>query len=177
MLTHTQAKSIVDALPGMTAAKSLFCRLVAWHETNYGAGWKEGEGAGSNNMGAITTTHPDQYSFKHVDSKFDDAAGKVVPYTTWFAGDPTPALGFKRLVDTICRSSEVTDALACNDFLQATTGMYDEHYFLGLHTHANPNGDRLNIEDYYAALIKALGVIGHETGEVQPDVLPPEGAS
>lgn len=176
MLTHTQSKVLVDALPGMTPAKSLFCRLVAWHETNYGAGWKPGQGAGSNNMGAITTLHPDQYSFKHVDSKFSDKAGKVVEYTTWFAGDPTPALGFKRLVDTICKQ-EVLDALACNDFLGATTGMYDQQYFLGLHTHANPNGDRLNIEDYYAALMKALATIGHETGETQPNVTPPPAAA
>lgn len=189
MLTHAQAKQLVDVIPRMTPAKSLFCRCVSWHETNYGGGWKAGNvkrwygtpfawRPGVNapwNMGAITTAHPDEWSFAHQDSKFSDEAGGVVSYVTWFAGDPTPALGFQRLVATICKQ-EVNDALAVNDFLGATTGMYDQHYFLGLHTHGNPNGDRQNIEDYYGAIVKAIESIGRETGESQPDVLPPTAA-
>lgn len=176
MITHSQAKEIVDSL-GYTPIQSLFLRAVAWHETNYGGGWKVGEGAGSNNMGAITTTHPDALSFKHEDSRFDDAVGHVVEYTTWFAGDPTPATGFARLGTLLLKFPETRDALELNDILGGVTGMYDQHYFLGLHTHANRNGDRLNIEDYYAAVAKAIETIGHETGEQQPNVLPSKGVA
>ena len=176
MLTHVQAKAIVDGL-GYTPVQSLFLRAVAWHETNYGAGWKEGQGAGSWNMGAITTAHPDALSFKHVDSRFDDKVGHVVEYTTWFAGDPPPATGFARLGTLLFKFPETRDALELNDILGAVTGMYDQHYFLGLHTHANPNGDRLNIEDYYRAVASAIETIGRETGEAQPDVLPPKGVA
>lgn len=172
MLTHLRAKAIVDALPNVTRVASLFLRAVSWHETNYAAGWKPGEGAGSNNMGAITTLHPDQYSFKHVDSLFDDKLGAVRAYVTYFAGDPSPELGFARLRDTILKPN-VREALATNDFLGGVSAMYDNGYFMGLHTHALTTGGRDNIEDYWHAVMKAVGTIGHETGESQPDVTPP----
>lgn len=189
MLTHAQAKEIADDL-GFGPIRSLFLRAVSFHETNYGGGWKPENVTwygpaiswhpGINapwNMGAITTEHPDSLSFSHKDSKFDDAAGQVVQYRTWFAGDPSAATGFARLGTLLFKFQETRDALELNDILGAIAGMYDQHYFLGLHTHANPNGDRLNIEDYYAAIVKAIEAIGRETGETQPDVLPPKGVA
>lgn len=176
MLTHLQAKAMVDALPGVTRVASLFVRAVAWHETNYGAGWKPGEGAGSWNMGAITTAHPDALSFKHADSKFDPKAGRVVEYTTWFAGDVDARAGFARLAKLVLKPNVVA-ALATNDVLQGVAGMYENGYFLGLHTHQNVEGDKLNIEDYYSAVAKAIATIGRETGERHPEVTPPTGAA
>ncbi len=174
MLSHTQAKDIVDAIPGVSPVESLFARCVALHETGYGSGWKPpgppDGGQGSWNMGAITTLHPDQYSFRHVDSKFDDDLGRVTQYTTWFAGDPTPEKGFERLCNTVLKQN-VRDALRNNDFMQATAAMHENQYFLGIHSRANPITDRLNIEDYYNALIRCLHTIGAETGETQPEVL------
>lgn len=185
MLSHKQAKSIVDGL-GYNPVTSLFLRAVSEHETNYGAGWKVQNVAwfGSPiawvpgvsapwNMGAITTASPDALSFSHKDSKFDDVTGKVKQYTTWFAGDPNAAAGFARLGRTLLKA-QVVEALETHDIQSAIVGMYDQHYFLGLHTHANPNGDRLNITDYYAAVAKAIAKIGKETGEVHPNVLPPK---
>lgn len=178
MMTHAQAKRIVDAIVGVSAVESLFCRCVSWHETNYGAGWKPpgppNGGQGSNNMGAITTLMPDRYSFRHQDSRND--TGEIIQYVTWFAGDPTPEQGFERLVHTVLKPN-VREALRQNDFMGATTAMHENGYFLGTHSRATPLTDRLNIEDYYAALVKACRLIGAETGESQPDVTPPEAAA
>lgn len=176
MLSHSQAKALVDAIPGITPVESLFVRAVALHETSYGAGWKAGEGSGSWNMGAITTAHPDHLSFEHKDSRFDPKAGHVVQYTTWFAGYPSAQAGFEALAKTVLKRN-VIGSLAMNDFLGAVSAMYDNHYFLGLHSHESAAGDDLNITDYWKAVMRAVAAIGAETGEKQPDVLPPKGVA
>lgn len=177
MITHQDAKHICDALTGVSLVESLFIRCVAWHETNYGHGWGSvpppDGGAGSNNMGAITTTHPDARSFRHVDSRND--TGTVVTYTTWFAGDATPAAGFERLAATVLKPN-VRQALDRCDFLDAVAAMHENGYFLGVHSRATPLTDRLNVADYYHAVADACRTIGAATGESQPDVLPPRAA-
>lgn len=169
MLTEAQAKEICDSL-GLTENESLFLRCVARHETSYGSGWKSGQGLGSWNMGAVTTTSPDVYSFQHVDSRFDPRFGKVVTYTTWFAGYPSAKAGFLGLARVLLKDN-VREALAKGDFLGAVSAMYDNHYFLGLHTHENVEGDRDNIEEYYKSVAANCDAIGRGTGEKQPEVL------
>lgn len=184
MLTEQQAKAMVDALD-VTPVESFFLRCVSRHETSYGAGWNPAHvkswfsarppawHPGINapwNMGAITTAHPDALSFSHQDSKFDDAAGGVKAYVTWFAGDPTPELGFKRLRDTVLHPN-VRAALAEHDFMQGLTCMHENCYFLGIHSRGSPLTDRLNIEDYWNAVVKEAADIGHVTGEDIPEVL------
>lgn len=185
-ITHAQAKTLVDAL-GVTDVESLFLRAVSWHETKYGGAWKPARvkrwfGApidwhpGSNppwNMGAITTTTPDGLSFAHQDSKF--GAGSVEQYTAWFAGDPGPPSAFARLMRTVLKP-DVKAALAVHDVMEGVSLMYGHCYFLGLHTHENLDGDRLNITDYYRAVARAIETIGKETGERHPVVLPPAAA-
>lgn len=175
MLTHEQVKGIVDALPGVSPVESLFVRAVAWHETNYGAGWKAGQGEGSWNMGAITTLKPDHLSFEHKDSRFDAKVGRVVQYTTWFAGYPSAHAGLLALANTVLKTN-VRGSLEMNDFMGAVSGMYDNHYFLGLHSHESAAGDDLNITDYWKAVTKAVDTIGKATGETIPNVLPPAAA-
>ncbi len=172
MITHRDAKHMCDALPGVGAVESLFIRCVSWHECKYGQAWT-GAGVGSNNMGCITTAHPDTYSFKHPDRRNDD--GTVVVYTTWFAGDPTPAKGFERLAATVLKPN-VREALDRCDFFDAVASMHDNKYFLGVHARSSPLTDRLNVSDYYGAVVRACAVIGSATGETQPDVLPPRAA-
>ena len=170
MLTHAQAKSLADSL-GLTPAESLFLRAVAWHETRYSAGWGPPDrGGGSWNMGAVTTSNPDQYSFKHEDSRWDPKQGRVVQYTTWFAGYPSALAGLSGLRDVLMKAN-VVEALGKNDFLGAVSAMYDNRYFLGLHPHDGSIGDRDNIEAYYTAVVNAVQSIGAQTGETQPDVL------
>ena len=189
MLTHSRAKALVDELPGVNAVESLFLRGVSDHETGYGGGWKPEKvkqwygkpiawrpGVTAPwNMGAITTLHPNELSFSHQDSQFDPKEGHVVQYVTWFAGDPTPELGFARLRDTALKPN-VRAALENNDFMLGIIGMYENGYFRGLHTHELVTGDRDNIKDYYAKVAQCIVSIGQATGEVQPDVLSPKAA-
>jgi len=166
MLSHTAAKNIVDGL-GVTENQSLFLRGVALHETSYGAGWKAGQGAGSHNMGAITTNSPDSLSFKHEDSLFDSKLGKVRVYTTWFAGYPSDEAGFSALKKTVLKPN-VAAALAGGDFERGVRGMYANSYFMGVHPHTTDAGNEQNVADYLAAVRRSVQSIGNETGESEP---------
>jgi hypothetical protein len=121
-VNHLEAKALVDSLP-LTPAESLYTRAVALHETHYGDAWKEGFGKGSNNMGSVTTPSPDALSFRHGDSSFDDTKGAVAPYTTWFAGYPSPLDGFKGLVRTLLKTN-VKAALLRGDLEGAVAAQY-----------------------------------------------------
>ncbi len=167
------AKALVDTL-GLTPAESLYLRAVAKHETGYGDGWAAGAGAGSNNMGAIITTSPDALSFKHEDSKFDPAEGKVVPYITWFAGYATPRAGFLALRDVLLKSN-VKAALALADLEGAVAAQYMNGYFAGLHSHVTASGNTANVADYLGFISSALSSIYAHTAEVP--LLRPKGGS
>ena len=101
MLSHIQAKTMVDSLPSMTPELSLLTRAIAWLETNYGAGWK-GNGVGSHNMGAITGKYKGK-SFGYGDSRYDEKQG-VVKYTTDFRLYPDDRTGFEDLAYLLRRS-------------------------------------------------------------------------
>lgn len=158
---HVKAKAATDKL-GLTPNEGLFVRSVAWHETNYGLGWKQGEGAGSFNMGAITTTKPDALAFQHKDSRND--TGKVITYTTWFKGYPSFQDGMKGLADFVLRPN-VKAALKKGDFKGATDAMYANKYYLGIHPRNTPEGNAANMNDYYNAVNKAFTKISSATGE------------
>jgi hypothetical protein len=166
---HSEAKTIVDS-HGLSPVESLFVRAVAWHETNYGQGWKPGEGLGSNNMGAITTANPDDLSFEHVDSRFDPKKGKVVQYTTWFKGYPDADSGFRDLEHTVLRDN-VKEALARSSVDDAVDAMYDNSYFKGVH----PDRES-NVADYQNAVSRALSAITGATGEPGIPLAEGEGA-
>lgn len=161
-MDHLQAKQMVDGL-GVTPAESLYMRAVSWHETNYGSGWKP-PGDKSNNMGAIIAPHPDALSFTYQDSKFDAGTGGAKSYVAYFAGYPTPLAGMTALRDTLLKSN-VKAALARGDLYGAVGAQYMNGYFMGLHSHTTPEGNRANIDDYYAALSSALRQIYSATGE------------
>lgn len=163
-MNHLEAKALVDSL-GLTPAESLYTRAVAWHETNYGGGWKP-PGDKSNNMGAILTTHPDALSFSYQDSKFDDAAGKVTQYHAQFAGYPTPRDGFKALIATLLKPN-VRAALASGNLEGAVASQYTNGYFQGLHSHATAQGNAENVADYLRAVSSALTNIYAATHEAQ----------
>lgn len=167
MLTHGQAKEIVDSLVPITDNESKLIRYMAWHETNYGAGWKEGQGAGSHNMGAITTSAPNELSFQHTDSKFDPKTHKIVTYTTYFAGYETDYDGLNALKNIVLKQ-DVRDCLANDDWLGAITNVYNHHYFLGLHSHETAEGNAANVNDYFNALSNAAFKIAAVTGETVP---------
>lgn len=155
-MNHKTAQSIVDS-HGLSPTESLFVRAVAFHETGYG-NWKTA-GAGSHNMGAITTANPDELSFKHVDSRWDPKQGKLVEYTTWFKGYVDDDAGFRDTERHVLKAN-VKEALANNDVTAAVEGMYDNSYFKGVH----PDRES-NLEDYQNAVSRALSAITGATGE------------
>lgn len=171
---HIRAKNALAPL-GLSPNESKFVRAVAWHETNDGLGWKQGEGAGSFNMGAITTNNPGPLDFQHKDSRND--TGQVITYTTWFKGYPSFEAGMQGLA-TFLLKPNVRAALAKNDIQGAVQAMYDNKYFLGIHPRNTPvkpgtlaerakagDGNAANVLDYYNAVTKAFGTIFSYTGE------------
>lgn len=164
MITHVDAKRAVDAIPGITPLESLFTRAVGWHETNYGQGWKRA-GQGSFNMGAITTSKPDQYSFQHEDVRNDN--GTLVKYTTWFKGFPTARDGFNALAKQVL-SKRVRLGLRLGGIKGGVKAMYLDHYFLGTHRRDTPEGNAANVNDYYKKVSQAIESIRKKTGERIP---------
>jgi peptidoglycan hydrolase-like protein with peptidoglycan-binding domain len=172
---HVKAKAATDAIPGLTPAESAFIRSVAWHETNYGTGWgttpAPNGGANSYNMGAITTTSPGPLDFQHKDSRND--TGQVVTYTTWFKGYPSFQAGMQGLADQVLKPNvraniaNAVKAKASPDAILATgvQGMYDNHYFLGIHPRNTPEGNAANVKDYVTAVTNAFNTISTNTGE------------
>jgi hypothetical protein len=169
---HVRAKNAAAAL-GLTPLESAFMRSVGWHETNLGTGWgttrPPAGGAGSFNMGAITTNTPGPLDFEHKDSRND--TGQVIEYTTWFKGYPTFEAGIKGLADQVLKPN-VRAALAANAkdpqkaFQAGVNGMYANHYFLGIHPRNSEAGNQANETDYFNAVTKAWGTISANTGEI-----------
>jgi peptidoglycan hydrolase-like protein with peptidoglycan-binding domain len=168
---HVRAKAAADAIPGLTPAESAFMRSVGWHETDYGNGWgttpPPNGGAGSFNMGAITTTTPGPLDFQHVDSRND--GNGVVQYTTWFKGYPSFQAGMQGLADTVLKPN-VRAAIAANKdpqkaFAAGVAAMYANHYFLGIHPRNTDAGNAANVQDYMTAVTNAFSIISENTGE------------
>jgi peptidoglycan hydrolase-like protein with peptidoglycan-binding domain len=176
MMSDLEAKRIVDSIGepmGLSPIERLAVRLVAKHETQNGAGWDAQHkpaprpelGAGSNNMGAITTTStiPGNF-FVHTDSRFDAPTGKVITYETKFSRHSTPEGGFIELAQTLlfkngARRGNVANAMALGSLLELATAMRMNRYFLGIKPMAEA------IEDYRSALERRYQEIQTSTGE------------
>ena len=169
---HVKAKAAADAIPGLTPVQRAFIRSVGWHETSYGNGWgttpPPNGGAGSFNMGAITTTEPGPLDFQHVDSRND--TGEIIQYVTWFKGYPSFQAGMQGLADTVLKPN-VKAAIAANKdpkkaFAAGVQAMYYNHYFLGIHPRNSDAGNAANVADYMTAVTNAFSTISANTGEV-----------
>lgn len=185
MMNDKQAKAMVDAVGdemGLSPIERLAVRIVAKHETQNGAGWDAGHlpfprpefGAGSNNMGAVTTTSTAPGSFFiHGDSRFDPETGKVVQYQTKFSRWPTPQDGFRELARVLLftrdgqRRANVARALELGSLLELATAMRMNRYFLG----TKPLKE--SIEIYRQALERRYKEISAVTGEkLFPKLIP-----
>ena len=163
MTTHAQARSDAreafndergrDPSPPELEALT----ATSYHETSYGDGWKAGEGAGSNNMGAITGAGT-AGSFEHKDSRpADDGSGGTIEYTTKFAADTTPVEGWRRLVRTL--GAAPLHAIETAPSLAAwALAMYSQdHYFTGFQMSADKIAAIRPVVDYVLALDPSLG--------------------
>lgn len=168
-MNHLEAKRICDSLVNVTANESLGMRLVSWHESNYGGGWK-GAGAGSNNMGAITGSG-DAGSFRHGDS-INEGSG-VRKYETNFGKWSTPEAGFAALARTMLKPN-VRQACARQDIPGIAHAMYVNSYYTGVNPRSKNETDRANlitpgdvanVHAYTSALVRAYVTITAATGE------------
>lgn len=153
---HTQALETVELVdPTLSKAESQALRAVAAHETQYGTGWEQGHGAGSNNMGAIMTgeTAETCSGFTHGDSNPDK------PFTGCFKVYSTPEKGWADLIRVMLKSN-VRTAANRGDLRGVAAAMFDNHYYTG--TSHDPN---TNIERYFSALRRNLDEIIQATGE------------
>jgi hypothetical protein len=153
---HKKAKAAVEKVdPSLTAAESQAVRAVASHETSYGTGWKDGEGAGSFNMGAIMTgeTADACSGFKHGDSNPDEK------FNGCFKVYPSESSGYRDLIRVLLKSN-VRNAARKGDLLGIARAMFDNHYYTG--TSHEPE---VNIERYHDALRSNLDSIIAATGE------------
>jgi peptidoglycan hydrolase-like protein with peptidoglycan-binding domain len=177
MMSDQQAKEIVEEVGesmGLAPIEQLAVRLVAKRETQYGAGWdaknkppREAFGAGSNNMGAVTTTStlPGTF-FVHGDSRFDPKTGKVVEYSAKFSRHATPQEGFAELARVLLfvpdgsrRRDNVAQALERRSLLELAAAMRANRYFLGV----KPMQEA--IEEYAEGLATRYEQIKSSTGE------------
>lgn len=175
MMSDTEAKRFVDEVGdemGLSPIERLAVRLVAKHETQYGAGWdaknkppRPERGAGSWNMGADTTTSSTPGTFfVHGDSRFDPETGKVIPYETKFTKYATPQAGFRGLARVLLfkdgqRRANIARALELGSLLEFATAMRMNRYFLGVKPLAEA------IEDYRKGLETRYLQIKQSTGE------------
>lgn len=153
---HREAKALLaQVAPDLTPAESQAVRAVASHETSYGEGWKEGEGAGSFNMGAIMTGETAEAcsGFLHGDSNPDKS------FTACFKSYPSREAGLKDLVKVVLKSN-VRASASNGDLLGVARSMFDNGYYTG--TSHDPE---VNIERYHAKLRSNLDSILAATGE------------
>jgi len=156
---HQSAKAIVDRVdPSLSAAESLAVRAVAHHETKYGKAWKEGQGKGSNNMGAIMTgqSEAECTGFSHPDSNPDG------PFTGCFRIYESEDAGFKDLIRVLLKSN-VKGSASNGDLRGIARGMFDNHYYTG-----TSKDDETNVTRYHDALRRSLDEILAATGEKDP---------
>lgn len=160
MTTHLEAKQIADAVPGITPAGSFLTRLIGYAESGYGD-WFHND---ANNWGSVTAgPNWTGESFPHEDSRYDEATGKVVPYTTTFRAFRTPAEGAANLWNFLRGSHRPTVAAAeRGDWGSVAREMRETKYYIG----TKPKDEA--IADYDKALRSAARKITAATGEVNP---------
>lgn len=168
MLSHTQAKQIFERVaPDLTKAERLVAQAIALHETSYGAGWKDGHGAGSHNWGAIMRPAGDAGPFfETADSRPpEEAGGAAIGFVGRFKVYPSDDDGARDVV-RVGLKPNVRAAAKAGDLQGVAEAMHANHYFTGT------SFDReVNIARYRDALSEALKAIVGGTGESLPFVL------
>lgn len=158
MLTHLQAKTILETVaPDLTQAERLIAQAVSLHETGYGAGWREGHGAGSHNWGAIMRPPGDAGPF--FESTDSNPTSTFTGHFKIYPDDSAGALD----VTKVALKPNVRAAAADGDVQAVAQGMFDNGYFTG--TSKDPS---VNVARYRDALNSALAAIRGGTGENLP---------
>jgi len=146
------------------------CQGVGWLETDYGAGW-HGDGAGSNNIGAIQAGNPPcnpATSFLYTDTNPTNT-GTNVPYQVCFRRYATPELGWADLVRVMyVKRPSVLEAAKTGDLYAVSEALYDTNYYRGF---GATKAQR--VAHHYAALRSAVNRAAVALSEKMPDGFDP----
>lgn len=148
-LAREAFEAVIHQPPTLNELRLLLA--VALHETTFGAGWK-GEGAGSNNMGAIhaTKTWPGD-SWGGIDTSPTSTGGSI-SYAQVFRKYPTALDGWIDLVRVLyVQMSGVRRAAATGDPRQMAKAMRAAKYYEG-----KGATEAERIGGYEQALVNAL---------------------
>lgn len=110
------------AAPAMTDRERQYALTVARGEGFYGLGWPQGQGAGSNNWGAVQGVG-DAGSFDHIDHHADGT-----PYTGKFKKYSTREKGFLDMANILLKPN-VKAALAGGSLHDAVFAQHSNGYF------------------------------------------------
>jgi hypothetical protein len=145
-------KKVMGRTP--TSAERQIVMAVSDLESNYGKGWKEGQGAGSHNWGAVQTKDKSTPQFSHKDSSAqgsyttgfraytDDVAGAADVVNLLFKGGnkqhmPDPSNAYRALGKTIngpSRGELIEQAAQQGDTDAFSRAMWYTSYFEGVAT-------------------------------------------
>jgi hypothetical protein len=164
MMSHAAAKSLFEKVaPDLTPAERLAAQAISLHESSYGAGWKEGHGAGSHNFGAIMRPPGDNGpAFQTKDSRPGKDGEQPIEFQGSFKVYPDDEAGALDVVRVALRSN-VREAANKGSLDGVAAGMFKNGYYTG--THQSPT---INIGLYRDALERAVSKIIAETGEENP---------
>lgn len=158
MISHSDAKSLLELVsPEISVPERLAAQGVALHESSYGAGWKEGHGAGSHNWGAIMRPSSDSGPF--FETEDSNPSGAFVGHFKIYPDDAAGALD----VVHVALKPNVRTAAVSGNLRGVAQAMFDNHYFTGTSQTAS-----VNVLRYEAALRAAIEKIVAETGEANP---------
>ncbi len=164
MLSHSDAKAILEHVaPELTLGERVAAQAVALHESSYGAGWREGHGAGSHNWGAIMRpTGDDGPFFETRDSRPGTTDAAPIGFVGHFKVYPDDAAGALDVVHVALKPN-VRGAVEKKDLRAVAQAMHDNVYYTGTST-----SSLVNVMRYENALRAAVDKIISETGEDNP---------
>lgn len=139
-MNHVQARQVMlqawpSAIGGTPNLPELqIAQALAWHESNYGQGWKP-PCSGSNNWGAIQSSKPPcgANGCLYTDTS-PQSNGTSVPYAICFRVYSSPLDGAAAAIKTMYVSSgrsKVLSAAKRGAILEAAYALYDTHYYQG----------------------------------------------
>lgn len=158
MTTHAQAKRMVDALPGIDARTSLLVRAVAFVDSHYDND-NEHHNWGNVTAGPKWTGE----TYEHRDSRWDEAKGTTVSYTTKFRSHPRPedgAADLWRVLQTNHRGA--VEAARRGDWWEVPRELRESRYYIGT------KPAQLAIRDYTRVFSGVMALITSATKEPNP---------
>ena len=135
MLNHKQAREVVAqaaaeiglkvGVPGLQLLQA-----VGLMETSYSSGWKEGQGRGSHNWGAVQKGSWTGATFQTIDTR-PSSDGTSTEYIATFRAYPSDLEGAKDMIRIATRTEQEKAALVAGDLDAFSAALYAARYYEG----------------------------------------------